>query len=641
MMTWGVVRRRYVGPTRNPVRRWFVCRGFPFLLSVMIAGVAGEAQGEASPELFPAALPNRQLPEGNADHAATLIDLYLSGFWEGSQVAATGIVDDATFLRRASLAIVGAPPAAETARAFIEDASTDKREVAVNGLLRESQYADYWAFRQRQWILELRESVGQGTNFVSLYQYLRQALAENRSWDRVARDLVATQGAIKKDGRANFGIYFDGEPNEYAEAAMRLFLGINLACAQCHDDPYVDEYKRDSYWGLSAFFGRIEMWDGNLVAPERFAERFPDIGRSEYSVSTLPGGDAAIDGAGGENRAVADVDTGEVQLPHPENPQTMIPTPLGGEPMVGADEGTRSRRELFADWLTGSQRQKMARAIVNRYFLELTGRGFVDRADGFAPSKPVRHAALLDQIARNLVSHEFDIKWLIRTIVLSKVFQLKFDDEPSAHEAWHAAERRRLNSDQWFNSVLRVTGREEAIYLVGEQVRSLLEEETACRIDQRKRLLVEGEEKLRSGPFPHLADRLPAPPGDFVQSESALTEQEREEQKKIRQTYIALGKNLSGHRSSARTEMSPTSEALMRMNGLLLAESLRQGTSVTQIESLESGQNKIEQAYLTVLARFPGVEESRKVLAMMEQNADFKINDLMWALIQTNEFQSL
>ena len=79
----------------------------------------------------------------------------------------------------------------------------------------------------------------------------------------------------------------------------------------------------------------------------------------------------------------------------------------------------------------------------------------------------------------------------------------------------------------------------------------------------------------------------------------------------------------------------------MRMNGLLLAESLREGTSVTQIESLESGQNKIEQAYLTVLARFPGVEESRKVLAMMEQNADFKINDLMWALIQTNEFQSL
>ena len=145
------------------------------------------------------------------------------------------------------------PPTADEVLAFNRDLATDKREVKVNELLKQSRYADYWAFRQRQWIVDLRESVGQGTNFVSLYQYLRASLAENRKWDVVARDLVATQGAIQRDGRANFGIFFDGESNEYAEAAMRLFLGTNLACAQCHDDPYVEQYKRESL-GAFRFF---------------------------------------------------------------------------------------------------------------------------------------------------------------------------------------------------------------------------------------------------------------------------------------------------------------------------------------------------------------------------------------------------
>jgi hypothetical protein len=589
----------------------------------------------------PAVLPHSRLAGGDARHAAPVIDLYLAGLWQGAEIDSAAVVDDVTFLRRASLALIGMPPTADEVLAFNRDLATDKREVKVNELLKQSRYADYWAFRQRQWIVDLRESVGQGTDFVSLYQYLRASLAENRKWDVVARDLVATQGAIQRDGRANFGIFFDGESNEYAEAAMRLFLGTNLACAQCHDDPYVEQYKRESYWGLSAFFGRIEMWDPNVVAAERFAERFPDIGRSEQSISTLPGGDAAIDGARGENRALVDVDTGEVQMPEPQGPQTMIPTPLGGEPMPRADEGSKTRRELFADWLTGPQSQNMARAIVNRYFLELTGRGFVDRADGFAPGKPVRHPALLEQIAEKLVVREFDTKWLIRTIVLSRLFQLEFSDEPAAQEMWHAARQRRLNSDQWCNSILRVTGREEAIYLVGEQVRGLLQEETAHRIDQRQELLIQGEKELRAGPFPHYADRLPAPPGAFVQSGPTLTDQQREEQKKTRQTYITFGQNLSGHRSGARTEMSPTSEALMKMNGALLAESLSQGTSVAEIESLESSQAKIEQAYLTVLARLPGVEESQEVLAMMEENAEFKISDLLWALIQTNEFQSM
>jgi len=470
---------------------------------------------------------------------------------------------------------------------------------------------------------------------------LRESLAENRKWDVVARDLLATQGAIKKDGRANFGIFFDGEPNEYAEAAMRLFLGTNLACAQCHDDPYVDQYKRESYWALAAFFGRIAMWDGNLVAAERFTERFPEIGRSAQSISTLPGGDAAIDGARGENRALADLDEGEVEMPDPGNPRTMIPTPLGGQPIANADEGVKTRRELFADWVTGPQRHNLARAAVNRYFLELTGRGFVDRPDGFAPNKTVRHGTLLDRLATEFVKHQFDIKWLIRTIVLSKAFQLQSAEDHGASETWHAAVHRTLNSDQWCNSVLRVTGREDAIYGLGGQLRKLLKEEIFQRVQQRRKLLAEGAENLRAGPFPHLADRLPPAPEPVTGPSPAITDPERAQLSELRQKYVAVGQGLGKQRSRARAAMSSTSESLMKMNGPLVAESLSQGTRVAEIEALDSPKARIRLAFLSVLARPPRVEETQRLLPWANNDATLQVSDLLWALMQTSEFQSM
>ena len=183
---------------------------------------------EAKEEFVPAALPRNNLPAGSEDHAARLIDAYFLGYWSAQGITLPKRIDEATFLRRASLGLNGVPPTVEDMFAFLESEEDDKGMSAVNELLTCSRYADYWGFRLRHWILELRESVGQGTDMRSLYRYMRQATAENLSWDTMARDLLATQGAIRLDGRASVGVYFDGEANEYAEAGMRLFLGTNV-----------------------------------------------------------------------------------------------------------------------------------------------------------------------------------------------------------------------------------------------------------------------------------------------------------------------------------------------------------------------------------------------------------------------------
>ena len=208
---------------------------------------------------LPIRLPHTDLADGKSTVSVDLIDDYFKQYWKQNKIKKPKAVDDYTFARRASLTINGVSPTFEELQSFANDPAKNKRSAFVDKLLKNSRYADYWGFRLRQWILELREVKGQGANFTTLYNYTRKAFAHNYPWDKIAYDIVATQGAIKWDGRSNFGIYFDGEANEMSDAAVRLFLGQNIACAQCHDHPYVDEWKQESYWGLAAFFARVEM----------------------------------------------------------------------------------------------------------------------------------------------------------------------------------------------------------------------------------------------------------------------------------------------------------------------------------------------------------------------------------------------
>ena len=112
------------------------------------------------------------------------------------------------------------PPTASEVLEFLDVDSPDKREGKVEELLTRSRYADYWGFRFRDWVTQIRQVKGQSTNLVTLYYYGRQAMAENRSWSRIASDLLATDGDVSQHGWANFALYFDTEPNEVADARL-------------------------------------------------------------------------------------------------------------------------------------------------------------------------------------------------------------------------------------------------------------------------------------------------------------------------------------------------------------------------------------------------------------------------------------
>jgi len=595
-------------------------------MSLLFASSSAWAGLRGNAEVPPARRPHGGLPPGQTDHAASRVDAYLTAYWARAGVTPAPLIDDATFLRRASLALNGISPTADEIRAFLDSASPDKREAKVDELLTRSRYADYWGFQFRDWITQIREVKGQSTNLVTLYYYARQAMAENRSWARIARDLLATDGDVTQHGWANFALYFDTEPNEVADAASRMFLGTNIACAQCHDDPHVDQWTHETYWGMAAFFARAKIQGPGEKADEYY-DRFPLEPRPPTSVSTLPGGDAAVDGVWGDVRAYIGTDKGEAKLPGSENEKVILPTPLGEAAIADADAREETRRAQFVSWIVDANNPFFARAAVNRMWLALTGLGFVDSFDGFSPRKEVRHQELLVLLAQDLTAHDHDLKWLMRTIVLSRIFQLEQDADPRVKDTWHAMPPRLLNCDQWLDSVVRATGEEQRIYALADEITPVLEQEHADRV-------------AGVVPWDPRAERTEKATNPPPKKEAVVKSPDQLHLEKLRREYAEIGKRVAHLRDRARIPMSPTTEALMSMNGEIVAASLQRGTMASAIAKLPTRKERIAAGFLAVLGRRPRDGEWQVFADPATEDPVANASDLLWTLLQTTEFQT-
>jgi hypothetical protein len=606
-------------------------RSFPPILilvaiSFFLTDSSASAGNRGKADLPPARRPHDGLPPGHTDHAARTVDDYLSAYWTRESVTPAPRINDAKFLRRASLALNGIAPTAGEVLEFLDVDSLGKREDKVEELLSRSRYADYWGFRFRDWVTQIREVKGQSTNLVTLYYYGRQAMAENRSWARIANDLLATDGDVSQHGWANFALYFDTEPNEVADAASRMFLGTNLACAQCHDDPYVEQWKQESYWGMAAFFARtkIRMPKGTT---DDYYDQFALAARPPTSVSTLPGGDAAIDGTWGDVRAWVESDKGEAKIPGTEDPEIIMPTPLGGVTIADADEKSETRRDQFVSWIVDPNNPLFARATVNRMWLELTGLGFVDSFDGFSPRTDVRHEELLNVIAQEFAARDYDLKWLMRTIVLSQLFQLEHGTDLNISETWHAVRPRLLNGDQWLDSVVRVTGEEQRVYALADEITPLLEKEHADRVVG----VVPWDPRSEQTDASKIARPYQEP---VVQSPQQLRLET------LRKEYAEIGNRVAHLRERARLPMSPSAEALMSMNGEIVASSLERGTVATEIAKLPTRRHRIEAVFLAVLNRRPSENEWQLFPELAAADSRASVDDLLWTLLQATEFKT-
>ncbi|MGE3803492.1 MAG: DUF1549 domain-containing protein [Gemmataceae bacterium] len=296
-------------------------------------------------------------------------------------VQPSGPAEDAAYLRRVYLDVIGTLPTAEEARRFLADKRADKRARLVNELLERPEFADYWALKWSDLLRVDRNALGH-KNAYAYYRWIRDSLKENKPLDQFAREVVTAEGPLAEVGPANF-YRVANKSGDAASTLAQVFLGVRIACAECHHHPF-DRWSQTDYYGMQAFFTPV-------------------------SVKNTPRG--MIMQAAGKPEA-RNPRTGEMIQAHA----------LSALPADTLKEG--DQRLALASWMTARTNPWFARNLANRVWAHFLGRGLIEPVDDIRLTNPPTNPELLDALARHLAENKFDVRQLIRAITASQTYQL-------------------------------------------------------------------------------------------------------------------------------------------------------------------------------------------------------------------------
>jgi hypothetical protein len=360
----------------------------------------------------------------------TIVDKYTLQKWHELGLVPSELCTDEQFIRRASLDIAGTLPTPAQVTRFLADKALDKREQLVDRLLDSAEYSYYFANR---WADILRVKRGQQPNNAqgtfAFHNWIREAVASDMPYNDFARAILAATG---EESRSPPVVWYKEHmsPEQFVDDTAQVFLGLRLACAQCHHHPY-EKWSQDDYWGLAAYFGRIGR---KVLYKPGTSPAFQNQGQFIYNLS-----------AGG----VTNKRTG----------QEAVMKPLDGAPLkVGRHEDPRQK---LVDWMVDPKNPFFARAVANRYWAHFFGRGIVDPLDDMRVTNPPSNPALLDALAKDLIDHHFSLKALVKTICKSRTYQLSaIPNKYNKHDKQTYARfyPKRMSAEVLFDAVSQVTG---------------------------------------------------------------------------------------------------------------------------------------------------------------------------------------
>lgn len=362
---------------------------------------------------------------------------------------------DAEFLRRLSLDLTGIIPTAGEARRFLDDPDPAKRERLIDRLLASPEHALHLARVFDVMLLERRTSMGGSSTDVppeSWRAYLAGAFAENRPWDVMVREILGGDGSDAGRGASvRFYLARDVNPHQLTRDVGRLFLGVDLQCAQCHDDPRIPDYRQADYYGLYAFLERSKL---HPVKPRGALLAEAATGKTTFtSVFTAKGGESlpALPGA----PPIADP-----ALPQGREYQVKPAPGVRGIPVY-------SRREKLAEHLPNPATPGFSANLANRLWALLFGRGLIHPVDLRHARNPPSHPELMAEMEEWLALHRFDIRGFLRELARSQTYQRSSmlpagSPEPS-EDAYAVAPLRGLSAEQFRWSLLQACGRVERL----------------------------------------------------------------------------------------------------------------------------------------------------------------------------------
>jgi hypothetical protein len=370
---------------------------------------------------FPAPVPDRVYTDAARYHR--LDDLVLDKLRQ-MRIAPSPLSTDAVFIRRAYLDAAGILPTRAEVEAFVADPAPDKRARLVGALVERPEFVDYWTYKWSDLLLVSSRSLSRN-GVRSFYDWIRANVAANTPWDVFVRDLTTATGRTDQNGAANYFV-IHRNPIDVAENYTQAFLGLTLTCARCHNHP-MEKWTQTDYYGFANLFARVAIKEDG--------------------------------GASAKPDTVTVLSTTDGDILHPRLGSAMPPRPLDGEPMPS--HSPQDRRDYLARWITSPDNAQFARTVVNRVWANFFGRGLVHPFDDLRQTNPASNEPLLQALSDEFVAGGYDIKRLIRTIMLSATYQRSAEPGPlnaSDDRFFSRYLTRRLPAEVILDAFSQVTG---------------------------------------------------------------------------------------------------------------------------------------------------------------------------------------
>ena len=353
------------------------------------------------------------------------IDKAIDAKLQRLKIQPSPLVDDAGFLRRVSLDLTGQLPDPNEVRNFVNDPTKLKRGKLIDKLIASNAFVDHWTLKLGDLLQANRKFMGEKGVF-AFDEWIRQSFATDKPYDKMVREILSASGSTYETPAANF-FRVTRDPKPTMEATTQVFLGVRMVCAQCHDHPF-ERWTQNQYYEMASFYSATGLRPGYEVGEEIVYNL-----RDDY------------------------------EMKHPKDGRVMKPNFI-----VPASYGTSGpiptgakRRLALAEWVTAKDNPFFAKSTVNRFWSYFLGRGIIDPVDDIRASNPPANPALLDALTKDFIDHNFDLRYLLKTITNSRTYQASMvTNEWNAKdtENFSHAIPRRLSAEELMDGLTLATG---------------------------------------------------------------------------------------------------------------------------------------------------------------------------------------
>lgn len=539
-----------------------------------------------------------------------LIDQHINAALAEQKQTAAAPTSDSEFMRRVFLDLTGTIPDAKTARAFIKNSDAQKRTKLVDQLLASENYATHMATVFDVILMERRPD-----KYVTTPEwrtFLAESFSANKPLNELVAEILGADGVDEKlRPAAKFYLDRAVATDVLVRDIGRLFLGVDLQCAQCHDHPDIDDYLHQHYHGLSVFVAGSKTFrqpDGKFVLQEvvmrevEFASVFEPDKTNKTGPRLL---DALLE--------VPEVKEGEEYVEKPSRTVRSVPK--------------FSLRKLLSERLPSEETPEFSRAMANRLWAMLMGRGIVHPLDMHHSDNPPSHPKLLDELAIRLSSAKYDVKAFLRELTLSATYQRSsfipdgVDPETLPADSFAVAIMKGLSPEQLFESLLVGT---QASAVLEQQIDEAIKEEAA-------------ETAAKAAEKPDAAT-----PADEEPDAKKIAEARRVKRAARVTEFVTMFGSVPGQPEGEFAASLPQALFLANSETLSGWVPAKLSNLTEQLTGLDDSAKIADELYLSVLSRMPEDDERTLVKEHLEADKSDRpkaVAALVWSLLASAEFR--